>query len=80
MCVLRNKGWGQGLEKGGRKRCSDREIINRERGTKGKKEEERERSNTLCSRRKKEKNEKGRKRGGGERERDIKYLLLTSIA
>ena len=61
MCVLRNKGWGQGLEKGGRKRCSDREIIKRERGKgrtrKGGKEEERERerkreremSNSFCS-------------------------------
>ena len=47
VCVLRNKGWGQGLEKGGREICSDREIIKREREggkgrtRKGEKEEER---------------------------------------
>ena len=46
VCVLRNKGWGQGLEKGGREICSDREIIKIE----------------------------------GERERDNKHILLSSIA
>ena len=57
MCVLRYKGWGQGLEKGGREICSDNKDRDREREEreeqererKRRREREREMSNTFCS-------------------------------